>query len=409
MKYILRELAELGDFAARAIANDTVSFVAIYADGRIMTCNHAFCQLTGYSREDISLMTWPHDFTPATMQKRIGGIMTDLSCNGAPEPGRSQQYTKEIVRKNGSTVPVEIYTHKFCHTDGSPQCYYAFITDLTDRINLEHELERSRDLLEDLVVERTGELIQANRALVHENEERKRTEDALRDAVSQADLYVDLMSHDLSNMNHAIMGYLEMAMDVLAPTGADKDLLERPLEIIRSSTLLIENVKKIRKLRGNNVQYAPEDLGALMSEVIDKYRQTPGRDININYVPVHGFLVNSNGFLKDAFSNVVENAIKHSEGPLTINVDITKAIEGAREYYRVVVEDTGPGVPDTLKGTIFNFIYDNTMKASRRGLGLNLVKTIIELLNGNVWVEDRVTSDPTRGAKFVIMLPAFDQ
>lgn len=409
MKYILRELAELGDFAAKAIANDTVSFIAIYEDGRFLTCNKAFCRLTGYSIDDIRLMTWPDDFTPATMLKRITEIMADLSCSGAQEPDHSQRYTKEIVRKNGSTVPVEIYTHKFCHSNGSPEYYYAFITDLTDRINIEQELKRSMDQLEKLVTERTGELVRANRALIHENEERKRTEEALRDAVCQADLYVDLMSHDLSNMNHAIMGYLELAMDTLEPAGNDKDLLLRPLEILQSSTLLIENVKKIRKLRSNNVQYAPDDLGALISDVINKYRDKTEREITINYVPVHGLLVRSNGYLKDAFANVIENAIKHSEGPLTVNIDVTKTMENSREYYRVAIDDTGPGIPDTLKGTIFNFIFDSTRNANRRGLGLHMVKTIIGLLDGTIRAEDRVPGDSTKGARFVIQLPAIDR
>lgn len=291
MKYILRELLELGDFAAKAIENDTISFIAIYEDGRILTCNHAFCQLTGYTKEDIGLMKWPDDFTPAAMLKRITGTLVELSCNGAQDPNYPQRYNKEIVGKNGSTVPVEIYVHKLCNSNGSPQYYYAFITDITDRINVEKELTRSRDELEEIVNERTIELIQANSALLKEIDERKRTEEALRDAISQADLYVDLMSHDLSNMNHAIMGYLELAMDMLEPTGKDKDLLERPVEIIRSSSMLIENVKKIRKLRSNNVQYAPDDLGAILSEVINNHRMTPGRDVKINYVPVHGFFL----------------------------------------------------------------------------------------------------------------------
>ncbi len=79
------------------------------------------------------------------------------------------------------------------------------------------------------------------------------------------------------------------------------------------------------------------------------------------------------------------------------------------KYYRVMIEDTGPGIPDALKGTIFNFIYENSGKATRRGLGLHLVKTIVGLLNGRIWVEDRVPGDSTKGARFVIMLPTIDQ
>ena len=94
MKQILRELVELGDFAAKAIEDDTVSFIAIHDDGRILTCNHSFCRLTGYTKEDIGLMKWPDDFTPSSMLKQITGILVQLSCNGMQEPNHPQRSDK---------------------------------------------------------------------------------------------------------------------------------------------------------------------------------------------------------------------------------------------------------------------------------------------------------------------------
>ncbi len=350
-------------------------------------------------------MRWPDDFTPATQLIQTKELIRGLSCKRLQGPDIPHQYGKEVVGKNGMTVPVEIYTHKFCNADGSPQYYYAFIINISDRIQMEHELIKSRDHMEALVEERTIELSKANAALMNEVGEHKRTEAALRDAMGQVDLYVDLMSHDLSNMNHAIMGYLELAIDTMGNGSEHNELLEKPMEIIKNSSTLIDNVKKMRNLLKNDTRLSTTDLGIILLEMQSQYSRTPSREISVNYVPVRGCLVNSNGYLKDVFKNLIENAIKHSTGPLVINIGLIKTREGEREYCKVTVEDTGPGIPDQLKETIFKLFHDDPGKTSRRGLGLHLVKTIVEKLEGNIWVEDRVPGDYAKGAKFTVVLP----
>jgi len=97
-------LAELGEFTAAAVENDTVSFIAAYADGSIFTCNLAFCRLTGYSRQEIRKMRWPEDFTTAEHRARAVDIVKGIYCNVAP-----YTYELELTRKGGSLVPVDIF------------------------------------------------------------------------------------------------------------------------------------------------------------------------------------------------------------------------------------------------------------------------------------------------------------
>jgi len=134
------------------------------------------------------------------------------------------------------------------------------------------------------------------------------------------------MSHDINNMNQAMMGYLEMAIELPGFEGKDKELVEKPLEIIGHSSKLIDNVKKLRRLEAGEVPPRVLDLGEVLSQVRDEYRTVHGRDVAVNYSPAAGCLVDANELLTDVFSNLVGNSIKHSQGPLTINILLKTAL-----------------------------------------------------------------------------------
>jgi signal transduction histidine kinase len=65
----------------------------------------------------------------------------------------------------------------------------------------------------------------------------------------------------------------------------------------------------------------------------------------------------------------------------------------------ITVEDTGPGIPDAVKGKLFTPLF--TTKSKGQGLGLAVVKRLVEGLNGNITVE----SEEGKGAKFIVNLP----
>ncbi|MGE5403280.1 MAG: sensor histidine kinase, partial [Candidatus Doudnabacteria bacterium] len=76
---------------------------------------------------------------------------------------------------------------------------------------------------------------------------------------------------------------------------------------------------------------------------------------------------------------------------------------------RCTVEDNGPGVPDDLKPKLFHRFQRGKTKAHGKGLGLYLVRSLVESYEGKVWVEDRVKGDHSKGARFVVMLPAAEK
>jgi len=112
--------------------------------------------------------------------------------------------------------------------------------------------------------------------------------------------------------------------------------------------------------------------------------------------------------MEQVFTNLISNSVKHWQGVVMIWITVDSAMENGRKYYEVSVADNGPGIPDDLKGLLFQRFKTGDPMATGHGLGLYLVKTIVEDFGGRVRVEDRVPGDHTKGAKFVVMLPAIE-
>ncbi|HTX44371.1 MAG TPA: PAS domain-containing sensor histidine kinase, partial [Methanocella sp.] len=235
---------------------------------------------------------------------------------------------------------------------------------------------------------------------------RNKAEEEIRDARKQAELYIDLMSHDINNFNQTGIGYLELALEKLDLGEEDRVYLQKPLEALYNSSRLIDTVRKLQMVKEGAIKHEKVDMCAILQGAIGLYLHVPGRDVKVNYRPEHGCYVLANELLRDVFTNILGNAVKHTPGPVAIDVEVRRVLEDNREYYRVDISDNGPGIPDDLKGRLFTRFQRGTTKTSGRGLGLYLVKTLVDDFHGKAWAEDRVPGDYTKGSRFVVMLPA---
>jgi PAS domain S-box-containing protein len=236
--------------------------------------------------------------------------------------------------------------------------------------------------------------------------ERKRTEEELKAAKAQAELYLDLMGHDINNMHQIALGYLEMARDMHAG-GELKEFIDKPMEVLQRSTRLIENVRKLQKLHEGALPASVVDLAGLLADVQREFGSVPCKAVTLDMNGCDCCRVQANELLYDVFANLVTNALKHTGERAEIRIGLERLTEDGRHVCRATVEDDGPGIPDEFKGRIFNRLLKGTEKAKGMGLGLYLVKSLVESYGGLVWVEDRAKGDHTKGAKFVVMLPAF--
>lgn len=248
-------------------------------------------------------------------------------------------------------------------------------------------------------------ILRSNAAL--EGDVRLRTSELER-AKMEAELYLDVMSHDLLNINQALLGYLEIALDRFDKRGEDRDLLARPMELLQRSTDLISRVKKIQAIRRFEGNMEPKDPGKTISDVAERFQRVPGRSVEINYSPVTGCHVLANDLFPEIFTNIIENAIRHSDPgkPLEINIRVKAVTSGKKDYCVITIDDTGPGIPDDMKATLFNAGQPDRHKFSGHGIGLFLVRNLIEMHGGSIEVKDRVCGDYSKGTCFIVTLPA---
>ena len=121
--------------------------------------------------------------------------------------------------------------------------------------------------------------------------ERKTAEKEIHDARNQAELYVDLMGHDINNMNQIGIAYLEHALEELTLSEENMILLSKPLEALYNSSKLIDNVRKLQAVTEGNIKHNPIDICQALQAVIAQYSHVKDQKVNIKFsLPAHVLL-----------------------------------------------------------------------------------------------------------------------
>jgi len=131
----LRQMEERNRLLADILENASQPFGIGLPDGRLGIVNKAFCDLTGYSEEELKTMDWAKILTPPEYQTMEAEKLNELVKTGQPV-----RYQKEYIRKDNSRVPIELLVHLVRDADGRAEYYYSFLTDITDRRKAEKEV-----------------------------------------------------------------------------------------------------------------------------------------------------------------------------------------------------------------------------------------------------------------------------
>ena len=228
-------------------------------------------------------------------------------------------------------------------------------------------------------------------------EEIRRTNAELEKSNRFKDLLIDILHHDLMNPAGLAMSFLEL----LEGSCDDEEVLEY-VGIVKKNVekiiSLIEDVKELSKLENiKTLEKGEIKLVKLWETVLEEYSSLLA-DREVEFIRDAEGCVVGNEILKSVLSNLLSNAIKYSPASSPITIRVWEE-DG---YALTSVADLGEGVPDEYKESIFNrFTRFDKAGVKGTGIGLAIVKRIVELHNGEVWVED----NSPRGAVFVVKLP----
>jgi signal transduction histidine kinase len=226
----------------------------------------------------------------------------------------------------------------------------------------------------------------------------------VRRAADMKTEFVGAISHELRSPLNVTLGYLEMLLDgALGPhTEAQAEALRK---VRAQSLMLLEMITALldmNRLEGGRLptQRAVVDLRALLAEVAQQLPDEWRRDgvaLNVDVAANVGPIETDAGKLKTIVRNLVHNALKFTErGWVSVVAERTAAGDLA-----IAVRDTGCGIPAEAREYIFDmFRQVPGAGGGGVGLGLHLVRRLVEVLGGRVVVESEVG----RGSCFTVLL-----
>ena len=217
------------------------------------------------------------------------------------------------------------------------------------------------------------------------------------------DEFVATVSHDLRSPLNSILGNIEIAQEESMPEEERRDALERAKRIVYRMAALINNLLDLAEVEaGIPLKLVSVELDDLAREAAqDLEYVAAGKGISIQYKldqlpPIEA----DQQLIMRVWHNLIDNAIKYTpEGTITVGV------EAAENQVMGYVADTGVGIPSSALPFVFDKFFrvdqPQTRDIAGTGLGLALVKSIVEKHRGQIWVE----SEPDTGSTFTFTLP----
>ncbi len=211
----------------------------------------------------------------------------------------------------------------------------------------------------------------------------------LEDAHLEANLYLDILTHDIGNTENVSTLYTDLLLETLE--GENALYAEKLRASIQKSIEILRSVSTIRKIHEESRALKPVSLDEVIQQEISQF---PSVSIRYDGFPV---TVWADDLLAEIPANLIGNAVKFGGQ----GVFVTITVEGTGdESVFVTVTDTGPGISDEQKEEIFQRFERGKEKGRGEGLGLYIVRMLVERYGGRIWVEDRVPGHPAEGAAF---------
>ncbi|MEB3356029.1 MAG: PAS domain-containing protein [Synechococcales bacterium] len=364
-----------------------VGISEVSLDGRWLRVNQKLCDILGYSSEELSIKTYKDLTHPEDVDLNAGYLPQLLA-------GEIEYYSleKRYIHKKGDPVWVRVTISLLgphlltesepCCCSGadsdtaSPTHFIAVIEEIGDRKKVELALQ-----------ERADQLTLANQRLTQ-------LALLLKQRNEELDQFAYVVSHDLKAPLRAIANLSEWIADDLGDRLVDEtqqqlDLMQAR---VRRMQNLIDGLLQYCRVGREERRCELVPVEALLKTVLDSLPVPPSFTVGLG--PDLPTVKTAQLLLQQVFANLISNAIKHHSRP---DGHIQIAAQDLGSTYEFSVTDDGPGIaPEHQEQifTIFRTLHSLTASDST-GIGLAIVKKIVEAEGGRVWVESTLGKGAT--------------
>ncbi len=344
----------------KLVQSSLIGIIVADLDGKVVDANDEFLRIIGHSRDEITSgeLRWDTLTTPEYREEDQRAL-DQIRKRGFCEP-----FEKEFFHKSGMRVPILIGAARV--DDATNECI-CFVVDITRQKHTEQELKAA-----------------------------KQAADAASQAKSQ---FLANMSHEVRTPMNAIIGMTELVLhSPLQPKQAE--YLRMVLQSGESLLQVINDVLDFSKVESGKLELerAPMSIRECLGDALKTLAlRAHDKELELALdIPADtpDWVLGDCGRLRQVVVNLVGNAIKFTAtGEIVVNVRSRKEF-GADIELQFCVSDTGIGIPESKRAKIFEPFEQADSSTTREyggtGLGLAIVQRIVELMNGQVWVESEV-------------------
>jgi PAS domain S-box-containing protein len=369
-------------------ALDESAIVAITDQkGIIKHVNNNFCKISKYSREEligqdhriINSGYHPKDF--------IRNLWVTIA-NGKIWRGELRNRAKD-----GTIYWVDTTIVPFLNEEGKPYQYLAIRSDITQRKLAEEQILKINEDLENKVRERTLELTHALEKEKELNEMKSR--------------FVSIASHEFRTPLSAILSSTSLVEHYVNPEQEEKRKkhIDRIKSSVRNLTSILDDFLSLEKLEqgkveAHNIEFNLREFIEDGIEEMEGMSKRKHQKFNFEFNGVEE-IYQDRKILRNVLLNLLSNAVKYS--PEGKEIHVKADVKDKRVV--LSVRDEGIGIPKEAQKHLFDkfFRAKNATNIQGTGLGLNIVKRYVELLDGSI----RFTSKEHEGTTFIVEFPQF--
>ncbi len=341
---------------------------------RPIFCTSSIQKVTGYTQTDflsdskLFLKVFHPDDLKVVKPKLINLLKSRIQL--------SSEFEFRIINKQGNIVWVRAKINLVRSGTGRIQKIYGLVSDVTFRKRAEQELKKS-----------TENLIKLNET---------------------KDRFISIISHDLRTPFSSILGFTDLLINDDELTDEERKQYVRYIQESSKSMLsLVNSLLDWTRLQTGRIKFEPEktDVHKIIIDSVNALTGTAmqkGIDIETALSP-NLYLFVDKSLITQVFNNLISNAIKFTNrgGKIVISSSLTT---GSR-FIQFNIKDTGVGIKEEDLPKLFNvdskFTSEGTAGEKGSGLGLSLVKEIIEKHGGSISVESKIGV----GSTFIFTLP----